>query len=541
MPTCRVPEPGIQGEVRDLVRIPVLKASGQGRATCVVTPAAPPYNVVMFSRLSHKLSEIFSIDVRSLALVRIFLSIIILQDIARRAFDIFVFYGDGGVLPAAFTQLFWTGDWAWSLHLLDGGSPQLLTALFIVEVFVALALLVGFYTRTATILMWVLIVSLHNANPLILQGEDVLLRVTLFVSMFLPLGAAFSVDSMRARKPAQKTVLSGWSVAYLLQLAFMYFFVSLYKQSEAWESGSAIYYALSIDQYATHLGRWLLVALPSEVFSFVTIGILVFQAMALFLLFSPYRTALIRTVTMVLLMLMHLGFAVSMHLGMFSAVAIAALCAFIPSQVWDGASAWMRKMGGVFARVAKGLSASVRADVPSRPSFVGAFVSIAGILYVFYIFFWHAGNVVAGPQQYVPFSHGFELPAKILRLDQRWNLFAPYPYRHDGWIVIAATQKDGTQVDLFRNGAPLSFERPDVIYDIYPRPRWRRYFLSLWPDGGTSFRVPYAEYLCRTWNEGRSGDDVIEYIDVTYMLEWTPPPGEPQAPVRPISLIAREC
>ena len=493
----------------------------------------------LFSRFD--LARVFSIDVRSLALVRISLAVIVLQDLARRSLDISVFYGDGGVFPSQYSHTFWNGSWAWSLHLIDGGPTSLIAILFIVHALVALALLFGFYTRIATILTWFLLVSLHNANPLILQGEDVLLRAVLFVCMFLPLGAAFSLDRYFSKMPPSETkVLSGWTVAYLLQIGFLYFFVSIYKHSAEWMSGDAIYYALSIDQYATHFGHYVL-NFP-HLLTFLTFSILIFQTLALFLLFSPIYSMFIRTITVFALMMMHAAFALTMNLGMFSAVSIAALCGFVPSQIWDALERFLTQRSRVWNCLKKILySGDMNVLSHVRPmSRTQAFVSMLGLCYVVYIFVWNAGNVLK-PGQYVPFSHGFDWPAKVLRLDQRWNLFAPYPYRDDGWIVIAATETNGEKIDLFRKGAPLSYDRPAVIYDLYPRPRWRRYFLSLRIQNNASYRVPLAQYLCAKWNNSHDGESHIDTVDIVYMLEWTPAPGEAPPPVRPVSLLKWDC
>jgi hypothetical protein len=481
-----------------------------------------------------KVLQLFSIDVRSLALVRVALAIIILQDLARRAFDLTVFYGDTGVLPSEYLHSFWNGAYAWSLHLIDGGPEWLLVSLFAVHALAAIAFLVGFHTRVATVAVWLLTVSLHNANPLILQGEDVLLRAVLFVCIFLPLGAAYSIDRWRSDVEPAKTYLSGWTLAYLLQIGFLYFFVALYKHSPEWINGDAIYYALSIDQYATPLGKYLL-NFP-VVLSFFTVAVLVFQSLALFLLFSPYRTLWVRSITVILLMLMHAAFAASMNLGMFSAVSIAALCGFLPSELWDTLERFARSRGQAFATAVARLSAT--ASMRQNVTTAHALVSVIGVVYIFYIFFWHGLNVV-NPGQYVAFSHGFEVPAKALRLDQRWNLFAPYPYRDDGWIIVDAVRDDGIHIDLFRDGELVSYERPSVIYDLYPRPRWRRYFLSLRLEGNAQYRVPYAQYLCREWNGTERAK--IDSLTLVYMREWTPAPGEAPGPVQQVPLISWNC
>lgn len=488
-----------------------------------------------------RLKEVFSIDLRSIALVRIFIALIVLTDLATRALDITIFYGDSGVFPTKFVSTFWTGEWAWSLHALFGGPWQLLAALFVFHAIAGLALLVGYRTRIASVATWALLISLHNANPLILQGDDVLLRAVLFVGMFLPWGDVFSIDALRSgRKSKQMQFLSGWSVAYLLQLAFMYFFASLYKHSPEWEGGSAIYYTLSIDQYATPLAKYLL-QFP-DLLTFLTYSIFIFQSIALFLLFSPYLTFYLRTFAASALIFMHFALALNMHVGMFSSVAMSALLGFIPGGVWDALVSRFNfditYVKAFMERIFRG-----RTNVERRlraPKVIEGAISILGIVYIVYIFFWQAGNILS-PGQYVPFGNGWELPAKILRIDQRWNLFAPQPYRYDGWPVIDGALVSGDHVDLFQDGAPIGYEKPEKVFAIYESVRWRRYILHLWNEDNVMYRSGYADYLCRSWNAAHGSETRLKDLDIVYMLEWTPPPGSGPAPIRPVTLLSWDC
>ena len=40
---------------------------------------------------------------------------------------------------------------------------------------------------------------------------------------------------------------------------------------------------------------------------------------------------------------------------------------------------------------------------------------------------------------------------QTLRLEQYWNMFAPYPLRDDGWYVIDGTLSDGQKFDVFNS------------------------------------------------------------------------------------------
>src|SRR3954452_22414312 len=146
-----------------------------------------------------KLQELFSLDLRSLAVLRIGLALLVLGDLAARATDLRAHYTDFGILPRAALSPFGPA----SIHALSD-SPWFLGTLFLIAALFALALLVGFQTRIACFVSWFLLLSLHGRNPIILQGGDILFRVLFFWSLFLPLGARFSLDALRSGPPAER-------------------------------------------------------------------------------------------------------------------------------------------------------------------------------------------------------------------------------------------------------------------------------------------------------------------------------------------------
>jgi hypothetical protein len=82
------------------------------------------------------------------------------------------------------------------------GMPFFQALLFGVAALAALGLLVGYRTRLMTIVVWVLLLSLHMRNPLVNGAESPMLRMLLFWGMLLPLGAYWSVD--RAKRPRSR-------------------------------------------------------------------------------------------------------------------------------------------------------------------------------------------------------------------------------------------------------------------------------------------------------------------------------------------------
>ena len=133
------------------------------------------------------------------------------------------------------------------------------------------------------------------------------------------------------------------------------------------------------------------------------------------------------------------------------------------------------------------------------------------------------------------------VPAKLLRLDQRWNLFAPRPFTDDGWDIIEGHLSDGRRVDLFNHGVEVSFDKPRDVYALYGLSHRRQYTLELRKSFNEKYRTLYAEYLCRTWNTSHSGSEHLESLTHIFMLEKTTAPGEPQGSAVPSPLISWTC
>src|SRR5262249_32796784 len=144
------------------------------------------------SRKSSLLQNLFAIDLRSLALFRVLLALLLLADLAIRATDLNAMYTDDGMFPRAEISQRITTVWNWSFHFASGASWYQ-AILFGISGVLALALAAGFATRIATIGSWLMLVSIHHRVPAVLSGAEILLRMLLFWAMFLPLGATWSV------------------------------------------------------------------------------------------------------------------------------------------------------------------------------------------------------------------------------------------------------------------------------------------------------------------------------------------------------------
>ncbi len=284
---------------------------------------------------ASKFSQVFGFDLRSLAAFRVGLALVILADLFTRLGDLTAHYTDLGVLPRSALEGGILKPWYWSIHLISG-QPVVQFLIFLTAILVTLCLLVGYRTRLATIACWALIVSMHNRNPALIFAADDVLRAILFWAMFLPLGSAYSLDSAfnNSPKPLPKRVVSGATIALLVQQCFIYIFSAAFKtQSPTWfPDYTAVYYALSFDQYVTHIGRFLLNFPP--LLSISTAITLVLEWIGPLFLLIPNN--LVRLFTVLTFIGLHAGFGLTLNIGIFPFLSIATWLVFLPSSFWDG-------------------------------------------------------------------------------------------------------------------------------------------------------------------------------------------------------------
>lgn len=283
-------------------------------------------------------ARLFGIDLRALSAYRVGLAGVLLLDLISRARDLEAHYCDAGVLPrAALLEKFSRLD-VWSLHL-TVGSVWGQTLLFTLHALFALMLLVGYRTRLATWLCWLLIVSVQSRNEMVVDGGDVLLRAMFFWAGFLPLGAHWAVDAWRAgpsQARAPRVVLSAATVATLLQLVGMYVLTAVEKSHAAWHwpEAGAISMALSLDQFARPLGLWLR-QFPTPL-RYATVAVFWLELWGPLLLFvPPWRNGLLRSITTLTFMLFHVGLWLTLELGLFPLICIICWIVFLPSPFWD--------------------------------------------------------------------------------------------------------------------------------------------------------------------------------------------------------------
>jgi hypothetical protein len=483
----------------------------------------------------------FVLDLRALALLRMATAAVVLVDLAIRSTDLEALYANMGVLPLGvmFDRL-WT-PYQFSLHAASG-LWQAQAVLFLIAAGFAAALLLGYHTRVATIASWALLVSLQNRNTLIGQGGDDLLRMLLFWGIFLPWGRVWSWDARGKPLPEQLEYFSAATVAYVVQLALLYWCTALLKSGGEWTTdGTALYYAFSLDQVLLPGGR-LLYPYP-DLLRFLTFGAYFTELLLPFALFIPVGVRWWRLLVVGVLAVFHLTISLTLYVGLFFLINWASIMGLLPAVALD----WLTgRLGPHAARAATWRARLPAWQVPwrlrlertgaPRPgsrdllrSVRDTFVAVV----LFYVCWWNlddvavirpAGKLMAEPLRWFGY---------LFRIDQHWGMFAPTVFKDDGWYIFEGTTADGQQLDLNRGGAPLSYAKPASVVALFKNDRWRKYSENYLFVDYAWMRPYYCNYLLRVWHENPRHPR-LRHLSVVYMKEVSLPDYKVSAPVREV-------
>ena len=296
------------------------------------------------SASAYTLSAHFTLDVRSLALGRIGLGLLVIVDVMQSRWPLRgLFYTDQGFWPRPLIlngrdpQIHPTRDFSLYMAM---GSEFWITTSFVGAIVAGSCVVLGHWTQTSLFLCWLHMYSLFYRGSGIQQAGDTLLRLLLFWSMFLPMGKLFSVDhalgggggggggggssggnnssSGSNSNGTGPTIVSVASCAVLIQMSMLYIFPAAFKVTPSWKKGTAIAYVLHNYAHARNNAVTRLLLSDTRYTTVLTYATpLVEHAAPLMLLFAPFRA-----VGVVVFVGFHTGLALTMRLGLFPFVSL---------------------------------------------------------------------------------------------------------------------------------------------------------------------------------------------------------------------------
>lgn len=509
-----------------------------------------------FDQFATAVGRRCSIDLRGLAVFRMAIGVILLVDLLGRSRNLVMFYTDSGVLPRRALASDYSG--AYSIHTLSGDA-WFQGLLFVIAAVFALMLLVGYRTRIATLVSWLLLLSLQARNPMVLHSGDHLLGLLLFWSLFLPLGERWSIDADRIDRD-RLTVTSIAALALLLQVLLVYVTNAIYKsRGEPWMNGEALPMVYQADHYTILLGDYL--ASYPELLEWLTVtwGWLLFLSPLLLLLTGARRTMLTT-----IFVGAHLGMALSINVSIFPFVSIAALLVYYPPSLWDALAALLSRVGiPDRARAARtrlptpGLVFTPPANVRSGLSWArvqfgrGRGIVSLVVPYLFLTLILTSGAASVG---YTSVPDAGEQVLEATETGQSWSMFAPDPLRTTRWYAAPGQLENGDRVDtlhesnvIFEPGstdaasgiADDAFKRPENIEGTYRSARFRKYLMNVQFTENENHRSYLTNYLCDRWN--RQHEITVESVSIWGMSEQTHPYNGTVQFDREYQLIEYDC
>lgn len=236
--------------------------------------------------------------------------------------DLRVFFGPNGLMPRPFLQ-----DGAWSVFALWNSDMALLIG-WCVLLICSVALTLGWHSRLAAVMVFVLVVSLQRRDILVFNSGDVLIRIEALFLAVSPCGAALSLDRRRAVGrfwSAQDRAV--WPIRlFQVQLSLIYLTTVYVKlDGNGWRDGSAVSYALRIqDMLIVSAPQW--ITTDQVLMNIATWGTVMLEIALGVLVWNRLCRPWVLTAGLV----MHTMIMVSICIGFFSLAMFVLYLAFVP-------------------------------------------------------------------------------------------------------------------------------------------------------------------------------------------------------------------
>ena len=272
-------------------------------------------------------------DPATLGLIRILTGAMLLYTHFVWSIALNEFFGSDAWLSNEFAWRFHDSAFGWShLYWVQNSAVLWITHLLALVVFACLML--GYFTRVASVLAFLLTVSYAHRATGALFGLD---QINGFLALYLmvgPSGDAFSIDNWlrRRRNPkseqsgeVRSSVMANIAIRLMqLHLCIVYLFAGLGKLlGESWWDGTALWGAFANQEYQTLDMTWI-------VHSIVLVNVMTHVSLAWEVSYAALIwPRLTRPVMLLLAIPLHMGIALCMGMVTFGLIMLVANLAFV--------------------------------------------------------------------------------------------------------------------------------------------------------------------------------------------------------------------
>jgi hypothetical protein len=174
-----------------------------------------------------KILQLIALPGGGLGFFRQGLGLLCVLDACLRLPDFSFMLSDLGVLPRSLYFRIFEDSLAWSVYSVSG-RPEVALFLLLVTIGLGLFQLVGRgrSPRWTRVCLWLLVLSVQNRNPALVDSSDELLRLMLFWDIFLP------------DQPEAQGVVGPATLGLQAQLTLGFVLLSWYTTSESWSQAA---------------------------------------------------------------------------------------------------------------------------------------------------------------------------------------------------------------------------------------------------------------------------------------------------------------
>lgn len=378
------------------------------------------------------------LDERSVALFRIILGFSILYNLILIKFPyVTEIWGQHVVIPLDVLKFI---EGKGTLSVFDYIRNDAFAYIWIVlTIVLSIFFTAGIYTRLTSILLTFFYFNLLQAFTSYSLGYDRYTFQLLFWSCFLPLNNHFSVLKGKTTFKVSLPI----SIIILVQISWIYFASGISKYGDSWINGYAVRILASdlwnsrilASVFANH--NWLYTPL-----TYLT---LLFEISLPILIFLPFKSNILRYISILFLIGFHASIFLISDVGSFSITGIAAAALLVPSSFWENS---MKLNGKVNSDFGVEKSQYKRILIRAMCIIVILTISIKNILFI----------LKTGPikdevlvKKIVSSLHSNDKSTLIYHsfLTQEWKMFAPDPVRDVGWLTIEYVGEDNLYYDFF--------------------------------------------------------------------------------------------
>jgi hypothetical protein len=272
-------------------------------------------------------------DPTALGLLRIVVVSLLTLSLLTHVGSIADYFSNQSVLAGEFAREAFPSRWSLFFYVENATAVR---AIYAVGLVAHLCWIVGYRTRIASILAWILWVSMFGRHPLLYSLADELQIVLCTLLMLMPTGRGLSVDARQGRGGSVPV----WCRRVIqLQIAVVYTATGMLKEGVTWrDEGTALYYALS-NPYNRHFEMpGLLASIQPWILRPATYTVLVWEiAFGPFvamhwlrgLLGRPKRFPDLRWLFLGFGALMHIGIQAMLYVAWFSPLSMSTYLAFL--------------------------------------------------------------------------------------------------------------------------------------------------------------------------------------------------------------------